>query len=651
MVIKNKHIFSPLKGIFSLLAVAMIVAILPVLLVSAAGGGVTPATAVVLTDGENTGSLEPLEQHWFKFTPPTTDVEHSLALEINPNKTNTIKFVTLKVFDGTQVKFFTNGDTSDMSVFGQAKLVLNTPESGERFWSDKVSAPKTYYVQLINESDFPFDYTLLSTSNAPEPPVEEEEPPEPEVQAEPEPEVQAEPEVIPPPIIVKESNNPGDAEVLEPGRVQGRLASNSTYWYTFSLPNLGESDFQDLEYTMFFTPDDGNRRHQVTFELYPYSDYELWRRGDSDQMQNFGAGSIVDRDGDDVTGERLWSGGVIKGDQYFLAINNGNDIAVDYWLYDADVDHPILGEQPIVAPPRVFAQGEAPEAALPLKVGVNDSNIQPGGEEWYTFRIADLDNDAFEEMALTMVCTPDDGNRIRNITFDVYTNDGVKYWSPGVNSDIINMGAGSVVYRDNNDLTGERFWSGWVNDGDIYYVQIRNGTQVDVDCHLFTGDVYGPELGEPTKPKGLTPADPGKAPYTAQALDLDVNDGKLAPGEEEWFTFRRSEGRPGDRIETIFTMIFTPDDGNRKHRINFELFEGNQLRDWASDNRFNIVAFGKGSIVERDGGIETGEYIWKGHVNSGDTYYMRVYNESDETIDFHIYPDDIIGTSLQRGVQ
>ncbi len=645
MIFCNKLTFISLKSFLGLIVVVL-VAVLPT--AATANGGDTPASAVVLGASQNTGLLEPLNQHWYQFTPTVTDMEQTLTLIIEPNKSDTIKFVSLKVFDGTQVKFFASGDTKDMTVFGEGEITVSTVDSGKRFWGDTVFAPKTYYVQIFNESDFSFDYTLLNSSDAPLPPDEEAED-EPEIVIEPETpeesETQATPSSAP---VIKESNTPDDAEVLEPGLAKGSLDSNSTYWYTFSLPNLGEDNFQNLDYTMFFTPDDGNRRHNVAFELFPYSDYELWRRGDQDQMQNFGAGMIVDRDGDDATGERLWNGSVIKGDQYFLSISNGNDISIDYWLYDGDIIHPLLGETAVAAAPRVFAQGAAPETALPVSVGRNDSKIAPNSEEWYTFNITDFDNDVFEEMAFTMICTPDDGNRIRYITFDVYTGDGVKYWSPGVTSDITNMGAGSVVYRDNNHLTGERYWSGWVNDGDIYYVQIQNGTDVEVDCHLFTGDVYGPELGEPTLPKGLTPADPGKAPYTAQSLELDVNDGKLSPGEEEWFTFQRNEGRPGDRVETIFTMIFTPNDGNNIRDINFEMFEANQLRDWAPDNRFTIQNFGKGSSVERDGGYDTGELIWKGHVNSGDTYYMRISNESNDIIDYTLYPDDVIGTSLQR---
>jgi len=246
-----------------------------------------------------------------------------------------------------------------------------------------------------------------------------------------------------------------------------------------------------------------------------------------------------------------------------------------------------------------------------------------------------------------MVATPDDGNRIHNITFDVFAGDDVKYWSPGVNADMHNIGAGSIVYRDNNDVTGERFWKGWVNDGDAYYVQIRNGADVAIDYHMFTGDVYGPELGEKPQPVAQQPADPGTAPYAPVPFELGENKSQLQPGEERWLTFSRSDGAPGTMIDTAFTMIFTPDDGNRIRDVNFELFEGNQIINWAPDNRFNITGFGRGSYVTRDGQESTGELLWKGTVYSGNLYYIRVSNESDVVIDFSLYPQDVINAGLQ----
>lgn len=52
---------------------------------------------------------------------------------------------------------------------------------------------------------------------------------------------------------------------------------------------------------------------------------------------------LVSRDGDPLTGERIWRGNILRGDTYFLAIENGSDVEIDFWLYDQDIIHPLLG--------------------------------------------------------------------------------------------------------------------------------------------------------------------------------------------------------------------------------------------------------------------------------------------------------------------
>ena len=638
---------------FLLLMVSILIATTGLLATSsvsmAAGGGETPTLAVTLADDVNTGSLQPGEQHWYTFIPleengQPVEVTKSLTLIFTPDDGNTINFVTLEIFEEDQIQFFSGGDTSNMTNLGAGQIVSrdNNPETGERFWTGQVFSGQGYYIQVLNDSDFPIDYWLFNDDITSAPLGEPEAPaaPAPEV----EPEVEAEAEEVAAPVL---GTDPGNPAPLLPGITRGKVAPNSTYWYTFSFQDpTRRARFKPLDYNLFFTPDDGNRRHKVNFELFPYSEFEIWRRGDLGGLTNFGAGALVSRDGDYNTGERIWRGVVVMGDQYLMAVENGSDVEIEYWLYDKDIYNPELGPKAAPAPPRVFAAGAAPQTALPLKVGVNKGSLDPGEEEWLSFSITDFDNEDFEEMALTMVTTPDDGNRIRRMVFDVFTAGGVNGWSPGDNSQINNMGAGSVVYRDDSPVTGERFWSGWIIDNDHYYVQVRNGNEVPMDYWLFTGDVYRPELGEPTQPVVRAPAVPGTAPSAPIPLKVGVNQDSLGPKEERWFAFSRLDADKGSPVETAFTLLFVPDDGNLIRDVNFELFEANQLRDWAPDNRFTIQNFGKGSAVSRDQDPQTGELLWKGHVIAGDLYYMRVSNETNRDIDFWIFPDDVINVDL-----
>lgn len=241
-------------------------------------------------------------------------------------------------------------------------------------------------------------------------------------------------------------------------------------------------------------------------------------------------------------------------------------------------------------------------------------------------------------MALTMVMTPDDGNRIYYVPFDVFrAGEDVQYWSPtdSSNKQISNMGAGSVVFRDNNPLTGERFWSGWVVNNNLYLVQVRNGTNVPIDYHLFTGDVYSPELGEKTQPVAQVAAAPGKARSVPYALGLGVNKGRVEAGADVWYSFSRADV-PAAGGNTTFTMVFTPNDGNRVYNVEFELFAGDQS-----------TSFGKGSVLERDNDVKTGEFIWNGDVQPGLTYYIHIKNGNNIPIDFWIFPDDVVNANLQ----
>lgn len=655
---KNQNKLTPLlsKPLFVLVAGIVAMAIMlsasSPILASGGGGGDVPSEAVTLDVEVNTANLPPLEQHWFKFTPGDpnvpADIEKSLTLIFTPNEGNIMNFIALRIFEEDQLPLFFEGDVSEMTVLGQGSGVSrdNNPDTGEFIWSGWVSSQQTYYIQVSNESDFPIDYFLFN-DDIQSVSLGDIEPPEaPEADAE-------EPEEVTDPLI---GVDPGNPAPKLPGLNRGTLAPNTTYWYEFKYDDFtGNQSREDIKHSLFVTTGRpvGNDQHYINFELYPYSELNFWERGDADALgnglTNFGAGALVSRDGDDYTAEYIWNGSVNTNESYLLAIKNGTDREIDYWFYDGDIIRPELGEPTAPAPPRVFEPRRSPQTAEPLKVGLNKDLLCPGEQEWYSFRQTDFDRSTREEVALTMVMTPDDGNRIRRVTFDVFEAGAVQYWNPedGDNSQINNIGAGSVVYRDTNPQTGERFWQGWVNDNDLYLAQIRNGSDVCIDYYMYTGDVYSPELGEPTQQTVRVPAGPGKEPTVPVDLEVGVNDGQLEPGEEEWYTFTRLDVQPGTQVETAFTLVFLPDDGNRNRKINFELYEESQVRGWAPDNRFNITGFGRGQYVDRDNDVTTGEKIWRGSVLANNRYLIRVTNESDTTIDFRLFTDDVINTSLE----
>ena len=89
-----------------------------------------------------------------------------------------------------------------------------------------------------------------------------------------------------------------------------------------------------------------------------------------------------------------------------------------------------------------------------------------------------------------MSFTPNDGAQgytdAYRVNFDVYDAEDLTYWSQTDfdNVNIQSFGSGSAVVRDNNPDTGEMTWDGWVVDGNLYYVQIRNGARSPIDANI-----------------------------------------------------------------------------------------------------------------------------------------------------------------------
>ncbi|RME97939.1 MAG: hypothetical protein D6768_18570, partial [Chloroflexi bacterium] len=265
-------------------------------------------------------------------------------------------------------------------------------------------------------------------------------------------------------------NSPELAISLVSGENTGILPAGNRRWF-----RITPAQRKELRFSMFFR---GANDPNVNFEL--YSGSEIAAGG---QLDSFGKGQPVSRSGQPDLGERIWHGKAPQDSMIYLAVDNGSGENIDYWLYDADMlapglpapeDTPAVAAAPnsapaaapaaapesVPAPPPVENLGQTPPTARVFQFDRNTGGLEPGQEAWYTFSV-DNTPDQFEPMALTMIVTPDDGNRIWNVNVDIFTAAEVRNWSPG-NTRLNNVGAGSVVFRDANPLTGERVWSGWV---------------------------------------------------------------------------------------------------------------------------------------------------------------------------------------------
>jgi len=284
----------------------------------------------------------------------------------------------------------------------------------------------------------------------------------------------------------------------------GILGPGEQRWFRLEpgMPSQLEPIEQSL--TLIYTPGDDSRSQQVAMQVFEETQLQFFYPDDAGQMTNLGAGQTVHRDNNPQTSELFWTGWLPAQENYYIQVMNGSDTTVDYWLLTDDVYGYPLGVSETtqidatsveIETPSVPVAGRAPQDAIVLNPGYSQGHLESNQEIWYAFSITDSDNEVFEEAALTMFITPDNGQLIWNVSFDIFTAQEIQNWLADGNFQINNIGAGSVVNRDKNPLTGERFWTGWIIDGEVYYVKIQNNADSPIDYWFFTGDVYNPELG------------------------------------------------------------------------------------------------------------------------------------------------------------
>jgi hypothetical protein len=107
--------------------------------------------------------------------------------------------------------------------------------------------------------------------------------------------------------------------------------------------------------------------------------------------------------------------------------------------------------------------GGTPFSAVTLAEGVNTGVLAPGEQRWFKYNPDPYGRALDLEKSLTLIFTPDDGNRIRHVTLKLFEEGELQFFFNNDASRMSNFGAGQVVSRDNNPLTGERLWHGCVS--------------------------------------------------------------------------------------------------------------------------------------------------------------------------------------------
>jgi hypothetical protein len=271
----------------------------------------------------------------------------------------------------------------------------------------------------------------------------------------------------------------------------GRLAPGAEHWYTFTPGKIDNERFEDMSLTIFFTPGEPNIARYVIFEMFTGSQYQIWERGTPNDMEHFGVGSWVSRDGDYNTGERLWRGPVIDGDQYFVKLTNGSDEWIDYHLIPDDIINIEMGPKPAsdgpAQPVELTPTGKDIGSPLPISVGHTRDKLAAGEDIWFQFeyRINDPDKFEFHPYLIELNHTPGAGHITNHVNVEIYPFQEQHLWRRGDTDKIVPLGAGSDLKYDKSSDTHTWVWDGHLVSNTIYFIRVRNESIQDIDYDLF----------------------------------------------------------------------------------------------------------------------------------------------------------------------
>ncbi|MBN1991803.1 MAG: hypothetical protein JW953_03810 [Anaerolineae bacterium] len=269
----------------------------------------------------------------------------------------------------------------------------------------------------------------------------------------------------------------------------GRLAPKTEHWYTFTAGKVDDIRFEDMSLTIFFTPGEPNLASNVIFEMFTAGQYHIWERGTPNDMEHFGVGSWVSRDGDYNTGERLWRGMVIDGDQYFVKLTNGSNEWIDYYLIPGDIINIEMGPKTETKPQPVALTptGHDIGSPLPLSLGHTRATLAAGEDIWFQFEynLADPDEFEFHPYLIELNHTPGAGHITNHVNFEIYPFQEQHLWRRGDTDKITPLGVGSDLKYDKASDTHTWVWDGHLVSNTIYFIRLRNDSPHPIDYDFF----------------------------------------------------------------------------------------------------------------------------------------------------------------------
>ncbi|MDX1520163.1 MAG: hypothetical protein R3264_00870 [Anaerolineae bacterium] len=289
------------------------------------GENIYPNQPVQLLEGTNTGRMSPKSEQWYTFTAGKVDAKvienYSLTMFFTPGEPNLAQNVTFQLFTGDQYQIWERGTADDMRHFGAGSWVSRDDDynTGERLWHGTVVDGGQYFVKLTNATNEWVDYHLITGD------IYNIEMGEPLVNK-----ITARPVDTTP-----TGKDIGSPLPIGKGHQVGTLAARDEIWFQFEYtnPNVDSFEFDPFLMRLDHTPGEGHITNHVNFEIYPYQEQHLWRRGDTDEIEPLGAGSKLAYDRTSNTHSWIWDGHLVSNTIYFIRVRNGSITDIDYDLF------------------------------------------------------------------------------------------------------------------------------------------------------------------------------------------------------------------------------------------------------------------------------------------------------------------------------
>ena len=421
-------------------------------------------------------------------------------------------------------------------------------------------------------------------------------------------------------------NNPRLAHPLRDGLNVGTLEPGETSWYVIDSNALGELSGQMMVLNMIYKPGDHDVAPYVNFQILGFEQVDRWLQGYTDSY--LGMGVFTTTDFDQETSERLWSGDLVQGQTYYVRLFNNSSRSVEFHLMALSHQLNNTAAEPQARVVETGMEGVGTTARVePISTApassFADATFKPAAtlaEAQWQLVAAAVQSMSVDEAAAWLQMASRVG------------------WLPGSGGD------SSASARNVSAITVEADTEASPPAQPLDAPAELPMTEMAESTDAAPEPVPDPSAEATTA--SLFDLYPNVYPNTPLALHDGANVGKLAPGGEHWYSFIRED--LDDRIfeRMALTLFSTPTDGNESHHINFQIFTGSQLQIWQRGTPEDMVPMGEGQWVSRDNDPVTGERLWAGMVIDGDTYYIRVFNNSRSVIDYYLITNDIINTEL-----